>query len=239
MLSKCPGSQSFRQPKPEILKCPSCGGEVEIWSDEIKARCPNCQKIITREEAPGCIEWCRYAKECVGEGTYNRYMQNRAMSIKEKLLEEVREYFGDDKKRASHARKVLDFAENLLEKEGGDWHIVILASILHDIGIKEAERKYGSSAPRYQEKEGPPVAKDFLLKTGMNKEDIDQICEIIAHHHSPGKVNTQNFKLVYDADCLVNLKDEVDIKDKEKLEQIIDRMFLTETGKNLAKKLYL
>jgi HD superfamily phosphohydrolase YqeK/predicted RNA-binding Zn-ribbon protein involved in translation (DUF1610 family) len=239
MIFKCPGSQGVRQPKPEIINCPSCGEEVEIWTDEIKAICPNCKKGVLRQEAPSCLDWCRYGKECVGEGTYNKYMQNKAMTIKQKLLNELEEYFGNDAKRINHAKQVMHFAEELLKKEEGDWHIVIPASILHDIGIKEAERKYGSSAGPYQEKEGPPLAKEILIPMGLKKEDMEEICQIIAHHHSPGKINTQNFKLLYDADWLVNLKEEVGTKDKTKLKKIIDKIFLSKTAKDLAEKIYL
>jgi len=44
---------------------------------------------------------------------------------------------------------------------------------------------------------------------------------------------------LYDADWLVNLKDEVDVKDKEKLSAMFDKIFLTETGKKIAKLKYL
>ena len=36
----CPGARLIKQPKPEIFTFPSCGAEVEIWTDEIKAVCP-------------------------------------------------------------------------------------------------------------------------------------------------------------------------------------------------------
>ena len=49
-------------------------------------------------------------------------------------------------------------------------------------------------------------------------------------------INTQNFKVLYDADCLVNLKDEYETKDKEKLKTIIEKVFLTQAGKAFAKK---
>lgn len=161
------------------------------------------------------------------------------LRIKQKLEKELEDYFGSDKKRINHAKTVLCHAEALLKKENADWHIVVPASFLHDVGIKQAERKYGSSAARYQEKEGPPVAREILLKLGFKKEDIDEICEIIAHHHSPGKIDTLNFKLLYDADWVTNLKDEVDTKDKARLEKIIDKVFLTDAGKELAKSIYL
>ena len=161
------------------------------------------------------------------------------IAMREELIRELEEYFGDDSKRIDHAKKVLNFAEGLLRQEQADRHIVIAASILHDVGIKVAEEKYGSSAGHYQEKEGPEIARKILLKVGLKKGDIEEICEIIAHHHCPGKIDTQNFKVLYDADWLVNLKDEINIKDRTKLKAIIDRVFLTNTGKILAEKIYL
>jgi HD superfamily phosphodiesterase len=144
-----------------------------------------------------------------------------------------------DTKRINHAEKVLDFAEMLLEHEPADRNIVIPASILHDVGIKVAEEKYGSAAGHYQEKEGPEIARNILLKTGLDKKEIDEICQIIGHHHSPGKINTHNFMVLYDADWLVNLKDEVGVANKDKLKRLISKIFLTRTGKLMAEKLYL
>ena len=236
---ECPGSKTIRQPLPEFIKCPFCSQELEIWTDEIKAVCSKCKKTVMRDQATSCLEWCSYAKECVGDQVYDNFMKNKAVSIKEKLLKELEDYFGKDIKRINHAKKVMGYAEELLRQEKADWYIVIPASILHDVGIKVAEEKYGSSAGHHQEKEGPAIARKILLKIGLSRKNIDEICEIIAHHHSPGKVDTQNFKVLYDADWLVNLKDEVDTKDKGNLEGIIDKVFLTKTGKELAKKIYL
>ncbi len=68
----CPGSIEIRQPKPEDIKCRYCNNAVEIWSDETEAKCKHCGKINTRSMSPTCIEWCAFAKECVGEEKYNR-----------------------------------------------------------------------------------------------------------------------------------------------------------------------
>lgn len=239
MLSNCPGSQKFKQPQPENIKCSSCGEEIEIWTDEIKAVCPKCKNTIMREQGASCLDWCKYAKECVGENTYNSYIQNKSETLKGRLIKELEDYFGEDIKRINHAKKVMHFAEELLKLENGDWHIVIPASILHDVGIKISEQKYGSSAGHYQEKEGPAIAKKILLKIGVKNKDIDEICEIIRYHHSPGKINTKNFKVLYDADFLVNLKEELGIKDRAKLENIINKAFLTDAGKQIARKTYI
>ena len=235
----CPGSKLLRQPAPEMFACPSCGEEVEIWTDETRANCANCGRAVLRDTKMSCLDWCKYGEDCVGDATYSRYMRNKAIGTKQQLLECLENYFDQDLKRIEHAKKVLEFAEELLESEEADWHIVIPASILHDVGIKAAEEKYGSSAGPLQEKEGPPVAKGILLKLGLKMEDVEEICTIIAHHHSPGKVDTQNFRVLYDADCLVNISDLAGKKDDGELAQIIEKMFLTETGKKLALKNYV
>jgi len=160
-------------------------------------------------------------------------------ATKQRLLKELYEYFGADSKRIDHAKQVMNFAEELLRFEKADWIIVVPASILHDVGIKVAEEKYGSTADYYQEKEGPAVAERILSRSGFRREEIDEICTIIANHHSPGKVNTVNFKVLYDADCLVNLKDKADNMDKARLQETVNNMFLTEAGMRLAEKIYL
>ena len=78
-----------------------------------------------------------------------------------------------------------------------------------------------------------------MPRLGFPPGQIEEICQIIGHHHSPGKVNTPNFRILYDADWLVNLADEYDTSDKGKLRHAIDRLFLTGSGKALAIKVYL
>ena len=52
MIFNCPGAKNFRQPHPEIMKCPHCSGEVEIWTDELQMLCSHCQGKVARPEAP-------------------------------------------------------------------------------------------------------------------------------------------------------------------------------------------
>jgi len=157
--------------------------------------------------------------------------------LKDNLLKEMRLYFGEDEKRISHALEVTNFAEEILKGEDGDEDVVISATILHDIGIPESERKYGSNAGHYQEIEGPPIAWGILEKYGLPKIFIDEVCEVIGNHHSPGKVDTINFKIVYDADCLVNFGDRLREKDEQYLNKLIEKVFLTLTGKKIAKNM--
>lgn len=71
MFNKCPGQDS-RKASAEIITCPGCGYAVEIFSDEIKVSCPNCKNLICQERLPACVDWCRSARECVGEQRYKQ-----------------------------------------------------------------------------------------------------------------------------------------------------------------------
>ena len=155
------------------------------------------------------------------------------------LLREMEDYFGNDFKRINHAKAVLDFARKLMVSEEADEKVVIPAAILHDIGIKECERKYNSVSGHLQEKEGPPIAEEMLIKINYPRKYICEILAIIGSHHSPDNITTLNFQIVYEADWLVNLGE--DFKDVYKTgkQKIIDKNFKTELGTNLAKKLYL
>jgi len=71
MLDKCPGAAGMRTPTIKIKNCPECGGEVELFSTDIKVKCSDCGFIVYNN-IESCIQWCLYAKECVGEELYNK-----------------------------------------------------------------------------------------------------------------------------------------------------------------------
>jgi len=156
-----------------------------------------------------------------------------------KVEQAMKEYFGVDRRRIDHALRVTGFAEEILTAEPGDRELVIAAALLHDIGIREAERKFGSSAGDLQEQEGPPVAREILSSLGYPEPFIREVCEIIASHHSPGEIDTENFRVIWDADWLVNLGDEVGTDDRERLAAIIGKVMMTDTGKAIGGKIYL
>lgn len=75
LKESCPGSREIRSPYPEELVCVFCGGTAEIWSDEPDTACKSCGKTIDREMKPSCIQWCKFAKECVGAKKYERLIK--------------------------------------------------------------------------------------------------------------------------------------------------------------------
>jgi len=66
MILKCPG-QDRRNIKVEELTCLNCGYKIEIFSDELKVKCPKCNNLACRQRMPSCIDWCKSAKSCLGE----------------------------------------------------------------------------------------------------------------------------------------------------------------------------
>ena len=71
MIDQCPG-QDKRYLKVEIINCPDCGYSVEIFSDEIQIRCPKCKNLVCRDRLPSCVDWCKAARECIGEEMFKQ-----------------------------------------------------------------------------------------------------------------------------------------------------------------------
>jgi len=160
--------------------------------------------------------------------------------MKINVLKKMIEYFQTDVKRINHSLKVFDFAQIISEDENieeKNKKTIIYASILHDIGIKEAEKKYNSSSGKYQEIEGPSIASEILSNLKIDEEIIDRVCFIIGNHHSYTKIDGIDFQIVVEADFLVNIFE--DNINKNAIENINEHIFKTSSGKKLLKTMYL
>jgi HD superfamily phosphodiesterase len=151
----------------------------------------------------------------------------------------MREYFAGDERRIEHNMRVLGFAESILAHEPGSQDVVLAAAVLHDVGIPAAEAKYGSSVGRYQEIQGPPIAREIMSRLAIDEAVADHVSRIIANHHSARDIDTPEFRIVWDADWLVNLPGESSGAKPEELAAEIARIFKTPTGRRLAESLYL
>ncbi|MFH1757762.1 MAG: HD domain-containing protein [Pseudomonadota bacterium] len=240
---RCPGQDS-RYWKPGAIyevTCPHCGSSVEFFKDESTRRCKKCgNKLVNPKMDFGCASYCKYAEQCLGELPPEVLAQRNEL-LKDRVAIEIKQYFKKDFKRIGHATKVARYAEQIVKEEKGDPAIALSAAYLHDIGIKEAEERYQSTEAKYQEELGPPIAREILTKLGANPELTEEVCDIVGHHHHPRPVETINFKVVYDADLIVNMEEsQQETKfPPEKLGAMIAKNFLTESGRQLARKTLL
>lgn len=240
---KCPGqdTQYWNQDSIFETKCPECGHPMEFFKDDATRRCPNCKKKIVNPKMDfGCAAYCKFAEQCLG-ALPEEFIAKRDDLLKDRVAVEMKRYFATDFKRIGHAGKVARFAEKIGKKEKANLAVVLCAAYLHDIGIKNAEEKYNSSAAKYQELEGPPVAKQLMENLGAQKALVDEVCDIVGHHHHPGEDESLNFKVLYDADMLTNMVEcnaRKNVEDSEFLAKL-DRLFLTESGRILAEEVLM
>ena len=236
-MVRCPG-QDQRFWKPEDIfevECSSCGGGGEVFKDEPKLKCRHCGQFVVNPKIDlGCAEWCQYAEQCLGVSAVKNLRVMR-----DKLVNDMKKVFGSDQRRIDHALAVLGYAEQIQAVEGGDPLIIRAAAILHDIGILEAERKYNSTAGKYQEIEGPPIAREILSKYGLDEETIEHISNIVANHHSAKDIDTLEFKVIWDSDQIVNISAESAEISSEQLEHLLDKVFKTTRGRQIAIESFL
>ena len=242
-MRKCAGNNTQEWGFDAIfdVKCPNCGCLVEFFKDETRHTCKKCgHRVLNPKMDFGCAAHCKFAEQCFGDLPPELLKQKEDL-FKDRVAIKMKLYFKLDFKRIGHAAKVARYAEKLMSEEKGDPAVVLSAALLHDIGIKEAERKYQSTAAKYQHQEGPPVAREILTELDANTDLIDEVCDIIGHHHSPRKEETINFKVLYDADLIVNLQErqKKNPVESKKLAHIIETRFLTESGKELARSVLL
>lgn len=149
-------------------------------------------------------------------------------------------YDAGDPRRVQHLMKVYAFCCLIGQREGLDvrtQNLLEAAAILHDIGIHEAERKYGSSVGRWQEAEGPAVAAPLLRQADADEAETARVLWLIAHHHTCDVSEDTDFRILLEADFLVNAYE--DALSREVCQTACERMFRTETGRSLLDDLYL
>jgi HD superfamily phosphodiesterase len=149
------------------------------------------------------------------------------------------DYYAGDPKRIQHFLKVYTFAKLIGEMEAIDpvaLDNLKIGAIVHDIGIKVAEEKYGSSNGKYQEKEGPEIAKKMLSELQFKQETIDRVCYLIGHHHTYNNIDGIDYQILVEADFLVNLYEENSTS--KAIKSVYEKVFKTKAGKNLCKKLF-
>lgn len=155
------------------------------------------------------------------------------------LYQKMVEYYFGDPKRIQHFVKVHSFAKQIgiSERLDNDTMLVLEATALvHDIGIKPAEEKYGSCSGKLQEQEGPAAAEAMLLSLGFPRKYLDRICYLVGHHHTYTDIDGIDYQILVEADYLVNLYE--DQCSQAGIKTAYQNIFRTDSGKLLCRMIY-
>lgn len=158
-----------------------------------------------------------------------------------KVINEMMIFDCGDVKRINHFMKVYAFASAIGKMEELDERtqsILEVAAVVHDIGVKVCEKKYGSCSGELQEKEGPALAEQLLFRVGgFDNDFIERVSYLVGNHHSYTKIeNNMDFQILVEADILVNIDEEaVELPEIRRVERNI---FRTEAGISFLQNLY-
>lgn len=149
------------------------------------------------------------------------------------------EYYEGDPKRIQHFVKVHSFAKLIGEGESlSPEELLTLeaAAYVHDIGIRAAEAKFGKCSGKLQEQEGPALAEEMLHSLGFEQSVIDRVSYLVGHHHTYTNVDGKDYRILLEADFLVNLyEDEVS---KDGVRSAYEKIFVTETGRHICRTMF-
>lgn len=160
--------------------------------------------------------------------------------LNEKLMMEMAKFDCGDPKRIQHFTKVYEYAHLIGTLENIDREtlkILDIASIMHDIGIRPSEEKYGRCDGRLQEREGPAYAREMMKSLPeITFDEAERVCFLIGHHHTYAGVDGLDWQILLEADFIVNAYE--DGLSKESIKTFRDRVFRTETGTKLLDIMY-
>lgn len=148
-------------------------------------------------------------------------------------------YFSSDPKRIQHFIKVHAFARTIGINEGlpdDVQYLLEVAAVTHDIGIRMSEEKFGSSDGKYQEQEGPAEAEKLLRQIGYDEDFIDKVCFLIAHHHTYKGIDNAPYRILVEADFLVNIYEEH--ISMELAKNVKEKIFRTKSGIRIFEDMY-
>lgn len=97
--------------------------------------------------------------------------------------------------RFSHTLRVLNWAERIHKEESGDWEIIKIAGIFHDVGWHETIGHNMVSES---------IAKEYLTENNYNPDKLELVLEAIRNHNqreADSQVSLESL-IIMDADIL-------------------------------------
>lgn len=155
------------------------------------------------------------------------------------IMQKMIAYPGQNQADIDHFMKVYAFAETIGHLEGvapETQNILEIAAILHDIACPLCREKYGNTDGAYQQREGMPLAKEFLQEADLPEDWKERIVWLVGHHHTYTNVEGMDYQILLEADYLVNAGESP--KYRKQMDFFRAKVFRTKSGRNLLRTMY-
>lgn len=141
--------------------------------------------------------------------------------------------------RIQHFLKVHSFCRYIGQEEGvagEELERLELAGVVHDIGIRPAEEKFGKHDGPIQEREGMEPARQLLRGISVEEETVERIAFLVGHHHTLTGVDGIDWQILLEADFLVNSQEKA--MSLSAIRRAEETFFRTESGRKLLHAQY-
>lgn len=170
----------------------------------------------------------------------NENQRQYTMTPTQTLALAMIDYNNGDPKRIQHTTKVHAYASMIGRSEGLDEETLFIlesAALVHDIGIRASEQKYGHQNGKLQEQEGPAVAREMLTRLGgYSERQIERICWLVGHHHTYHVCEDLDYQILIEADFIVNLYE--DNESPNAIRAVGKNIFHTQSGTRILETMY-
>ncbi len=160
------------------------------------------------------------------------------MNVSDALLKMVRCSAGN-RHDIDHFLKVYAYARTIAEGEGVPPEVrrtVELAAVVHDIACPLCREKYGGTSGKHQERESPPLLRQFFQGTDIDGETLDRVVYLVERHHTYTGVEGLDHQILIEADYLVNAGESG--YGEENIRRALETVFKTGTGRALLQAAY-
>lgn len=161
------------------------------------------------------------------------------MSVIAAITKNMITYPGSTRHDIAHLLKVWAYAKTIGELEGLDAKtqlILEIAALTHDIACPLCRQKYGSAAAALQEKEGAPLVRALLEDFSLEKDVVDRVAFLVAHHHTLNMIDSPDYQILIEADYLVNADE--NRYSSESILTFHSEHFKTQFGKDMLLSLF-
>ncbi len=156
--------------------------------------------------------------------------------VKAKLIE----YEKSNVQRINHSLKVHSLAKFIGEGEGLEDDImttVEIAALLHDIGNDAVNKTEKNCQDQEVNTCEESIADDLIKNLEIDNSNRERIKYLILHHHKCCECEALDCQILAEADALVCIFE--DKISKDKIKDLEEHLFRTETGCSLLESMYL